>query len=79
MSTLDKILLLLKDGEWHELKEIAEKIALPEAKAEMAFEFLNEYDFIQLNTDNKKAKLERPLIEFIEGIQRLEEEETSNQ
>ena len=77
MSTLDKILLMLKDGEWHNLKEIAEKVALPEAKAEIAFDFLNEYDFVQLNENNKKAKLKPPLVEFIEGIQRLEKEETA--
>ena len=79
MSTLDKILLLLKDGEWHDLKEITQKIALPETKTKIAFDFLNEYNFIQLSEDNKKAKLERPIIEFIEGIQQLEKEETANQ
>lgn len=78
MSTLDKILWLLKDGEWHDLKEIAEKIALPESKAEIALEFLSEYNFVQLNEDNRRTKLEPPLVEFIEGIQRLEKEETTN-
>ena len=57
MSTIDQILLLLKDGEWHEINEIAEKVALPKSKIKIAFEFLNEYDYIQLNENKKSAKL----------------------
>ena len=77
MSTLDDILQLLKDGKWHNLKEVTEKTALPEHKAEAVFQFLNEYDFIQINENNKKIKLEPPIAKFIEEIQRLEKEETT--
>ena len=76
MSTIDQILLLLKDGEWHEINEIAEKVALPKSKIKIAFEFLNEYDFIQLNENNKSAKLKPSIVKFVEEIQRLEKEET---
>ena len=48
MSAIDEILWLLRDGEWHDLKEITEKIALPKFKAEIAVSFLWEYDFIEL-------------------------------
>ena len=74
MSTIDDILWLLKDGEWHDLKEIAEKVALPQTKAELVVSFLGEYDFIQLNENNKKVRLQPPLLEFIKEIQRLEQE-----
>ena len=76
MSTIDQILLLLKDGDWHDVNEIAEKIALPKTKIKIAFEFLNEYDFVQLNENSRRAKLEPSIVEFVEEIQRLEKEET---
>jgi len=72
MSAIDEILCLLKDGEWHDLKEITEKVALPKFKAEMAVSFLGEYDFIQLNENIGRVKLQPSILKFIEEIQRLE-------
>ena len=77
MSTLDEVLYLLKDGKWHNIKEIAEKTELPENKAEAILEFLNDYDFIQLNETNKKTKLKPSTAKFIKEIQQLEKEETA--
>jgi DNA-binding IclR family transcriptional regulator len=76
MSALDNILWLLKDGKWHDLQEITNTVALPKAKAEMVISFLGEYNFIQLDQDVKKIKLQPSMLEFIEGIQRLEEKGT---
>ncbi len=76
MSTIDDILWLLKDGEWHDLKEIAEKVALPKVKAETVISFLEEYDFVQLKENTKKVRLQQPLLEFINEIQHLEQEAT---
>jgi DNA-binding IclR family transcriptional regulator len=72
MSAIDEILWLLKDGEWHNLKEITKKIALPKSKAEMVINFLGEYNFIQLNGNIKRVKLQPSILEFIEEIQHLE-------
>jgi hypothetical protein len=68
MSTIDEILWLLKDGEWHDLDEITEK-------AEMVVSFLGEYDFIQINKDLKKVKLKPSILEFFNEIQRIEKED----
>jgi DNA-binding IclR family transcriptional regulator len=76
MSALDNILWLLKDGKWHDVQEITDTVALPKAKAEMVINFLGEYNFIQLDEDVKKIKLQTSMLEFIEGIQRLEEKGT---
>lgn len=76
MSTINDILWLLKDGEWHSLKEIAEKAALAKVKAEKVVSFLGEYDFVQLNENTKKVRLQQPLLEFINEIQHLEQEAT---
>ena len=75
MSALDKILLLLKDGKWHNLKEIAEKMALPEIKTELAISFLTKHNFILLNEKTKKVKLQPTTKKFVEEIQILEKEE----
>ena len=74
MSAIDEILCLLKDGEWHDLKEITKKVALPKFKAEIAVSFLGEYDFIQLNKKVRRVKLQPSMFEFIEEIQHLEKE-----
>ena len=73
MSVIDDILLLLKDGEWHDLQEIAEKVALSHTKTEVVFSFLAEYDFVQLNENTKEVKLQSPLLKFINELQRLEQ------
>ena len=78
MSAIDEILWLLKDGKWHDLTEIPKKITLPKTKAEIAVTFLCEYDFIQLNENAKRIKLQPSMLEFIEEIQRLEKEELSH-
>ena len=73
MSALDNILWLLKNGKWHDVQEITNTLALPKAKTEIVISFLEEYNFIQLDEDVKKIKLQPSILEFIEGIQHLEE------
>jgi hypothetical protein len=75
MLTLDEILLLLKDGKWHDLTEIIEKCPPPKSKAKMAVSFLWEYDFIQLDRNGRKAKLRPLVLKFLHEIQRVEKEE----
>ena len=75
MSVIDEILWLFRDGEWHDLKEITENIALSKFKVEIAVNFLGEYDFIQLNEEAKKIRLQSSLLEFLKNIQCIEREE----
>jgi hypothetical protein len=72
MATIDDFIMQLKDGEWHDIQEVTEHITLPRSKAEMVINFLGEYDFIQQKGD-KKIRLQTSMLEFIKGIQRLEE------
>ena len=71
MSTIDDVIMLLKDGKWHDIKEVIETVTLPKSKTEMIISFLIEYDFIQ-QEGTKKIRLQASMLEFIEGIQRLE-------
>ena len=75
LSVIDEILWLLKDGSWHNLKEIIDKCSAPESKAKMAVSFLWEYDFIELNENRQKARLRTLALSFIDEIQRVEKEE----
>ena len=75
MSTIDEFLWLLKDGEWHNLEEIAEKAEIPKIKVKMVLSFLGEYDFIQINEDLKRVKLKPSILEFFNEIQRIEKED----
>ena len=73
MTAIDDVLWLLKDGNWHNIEEITKNIALTKPKTEMVISFLEEYDFIQLNEQTTKIKIQPSKLEFIEGIRRLEE------
>ena len=73
MPTIDDVIMLLKDGEWHDIQEVTEHVALTKSKAEMVISFLGEYDFIQQKENNKKIRLQTSMLEFIKGIQHLEE------
>lgn len=75
LSAIDEILRLLKDGKWHNLREITEKCPSSKAKVKMAVNFLREYDFIQVNDNGRKAKLRPLMLNFIDEIQRAEKGE----
>ena len=74
MLVIDEILDLLKDGKWHTMNEVMEKSRLNEFKAETVMSFLAEYSFIQQDKEHKKARLTPPTLDFLESIQRVEEE-----
>ena len=78
LSTIDEILWTLKDGRWHTLREIIEKSHLAESKAKLIISFLNKYSFIQLDENEKKAKLLPQMLSFINEIQSLEKDEISS-
>jgi len=44
----------------------------------MALNFLREYNFIQIDEKEGKAKLSLPVLNFMDEIQRIEKEETSS-
>jgi hypothetical protein len=71
LSTIDKILELLEDGKWHDIKEIREKSNLQEFKVEMIYGFLAEYAFIDFNKEQQKAKLAPATLKFLREIRRI--------
>jgi hypothetical protein len=77
LSAIDEILRLLKDGDWHDLEEIIEKCSSTKLEAKIAVSFLREFDFIQVEGNEPKARIHPLMLSFIEEIQRVEKEETS--
>jgi len=69
------ILELLKNGEWHGLREIAEQAQLEKLKVELITSFLAEYAFLEFDKKHKKIKLSPQLQLFLKKIEELEREE----
>jgi len=74
LPPIDKILELLKDGEWHEIEEIAGKTQLYEFKVDV-LTFLAEYDFIEIDTEERKTRLTALSLSFLREIEDMEKEQ----
>jgi len=77
LLAIDNILEVLRNGEWHELKEIADKTRLHEFKVEIVTSFLAEYDFLELDKKGRKIKLSPQLLLFLKKIEDIELEEAA--
>lgn len=77
LLAIDEILELLKNGDWHELKEISNKTHLHKSKVELITSFLAEYDFLELDKKEKKIKLSPQLLHFLKKIEDIEQETVS--
>jgi len=75
LPQIDEILDVLKNGKWHDIREISEKTHLRERKVEMITGFLAQYHFIELNRKERKTRLTQPLQEFLRRVQELEDKE----
>jgi len=72
---IDEILMMLKDGNWHELREIAKECSSNKLGVRIVISFLSKYDFIELDEKGRKARLRPLMLEFINEIQRFRIEE----
>ena len=72
MPQIDEILNILKNGKWHDLREISEKTNLHEVKVEMLTNFLAQYNFVELDKIEHKTRLTKPLFSFLKKIKELE-------
>jgi len=75
---IDEILMLLKDGDWHDLREIAQKCSSSKPKVETIVSFLSKYDFLELDRKGRRARLRPLVLEFIDEIQHIRIEEAFN-
>jgi len=72
LLAIDEILDLLKNGEWHGVKEIADRVQLRELKVELITGFLAEYDFLEVDKKEKRIKLSPHMLLFLKKIEDIE-------
>ncbi|UCE28706.1 MAG: hypothetical protein JSV85_05360 [Candidatus Bathyarchaeota archaeon] len=65
MFEIDQILVLLKDGSWHKLNEIAKQSRLQQAELDAIVGFLEENEFVCIDKENQKARLTSPALRFL--------------
>jgi predicted transcriptional regulator len=56
LELLDKLIILLNDGKWHNANEIAPKIGASENKVQAAVNLLAQYELIQYDKDNRMIR-----------------------
>ena len=75
MPKVDDILKLMENGKWHGLKEIGKKTQLQDLDIVSVAKFLAQYNFIKLDKEGKKARLDPSMQDFLKKIRQLEGEE----
>lgn len=63
---IEKMLEMLKDKQYHTIKEIARRLKLEQTYAKRVLEFLENYSFIQLNQTKQKARITKTTHTFLE-------------
>ena len=53
------ILEILGDGKWHGIKELQQRLDLNERKVQEITVFLNKYDFVKIDKEHEKVKINR--------------------
>jgi DNA-binding IclR family transcriptional regulator len=59
VSKITLILELLGDGKWHGIEELQQRLGLNEFKVQEITMFLNRYDFVKIDKEHRKVKLNR--------------------
>ena len=72
LSPIDQTVELLRNGEWHEIEEIANRTKLIKFKLELIVNFLVEYNFIELDDEGEKIRLTPSSLSFLKRIQIVE-------
>jgi len=69
LQEINEVVDLIKNGQWHTLEDIANKVELPKPKTNKILEFLANYNFINLDSEHKKAKVTLSLMKFLKENQ----------
>lgn len=74
MPQIDEVLSILRNGKWHDIREICQRTRLNAVKFELLTNFLLEYNFIELDKKLCKTRLTKPLFQFLRKIEETEKE-----
>jgi hypothetical protein len=72
MTEIDKFFEVLKDGKWHSINEITNKTKMKENNLKLVTSFLEEFSFIHVDKEKKKAKLDSPTRKFLQKLEKAE-------
>ena len=72
LTPINKVLELLEDGGWLDFKHVAEEAKLSGLETEMILNFLNRFNFINLDEKRKKAKATPSMLKFLKSIRQIE-------
>jgi hypothetical protein len=78
LTFLEPILITLRDGGWHSIKEVQEYSGYYEGKTALILEFLSGFGFVDLRKNEKEVKLSPPMFKFIAEIEKLVESTHQN-
>jgi DNA-binding IclR family transcriptional regulator len=59
VSKITMILEMLGDGKWHEVEELQLMLGLNEHEVQGITMFLNKYDFVEIDKEHRKVKINR--------------------
>ena len=59
MSKITIILEMIGDGKWHEIEELQLRLGLNEREVQEITTFLNKYDFVKIDKEHRKVKINR--------------------
>ena len=59
VSKITTILEMLSDGKWHGIEEVQLRLELNERKMQEITTFLNKYDFVKIDKEHGKVKINR--------------------
>jgi len=69
---VEAILQLLENGRWHHLSDIQKKTMLHRSKIEALTRFLANYNFIKIDDEKQKVKIDPSLKQFLARLRQLE-------
>jgi len=64
--TVEKVLVFLLDGTWHELSEIADNLQIERQTLDKAVKLLLEFNFVQ--TSKSKVRIDSDTKEFLMSV-----------
>jgi hypothetical protein len=64
---VDTLFGLLKDGNWHTLKELTQKSRIPQSRIDILFRFLSNSPFAIFDETQMKVKLSKIFLSFLES------------
>jgi DNA-binding IclR family transcriptional regulator len=65
MSSINEVLQLLADGEWHTLTEVSKALKISFEELDSIIHFLSKYGFIEVGDDLIKVKIDKGFEELI--------------